>query len=86
MCDSIDVGVATDPQHVAYREANIEAGRPAGQQAFTMDCEGEHPVRLDWLHIDFQSLAHVGEATGWEAVLLEKEDSGHYLCKLTEKW
>lgn len=85
VCDSIDVSVTTDPQHIAYRESNIGSGRPAGQQAFMMEYDGEDSVRFDWLHIDFQSLMHLGEATGWDAALLETEDSGHYLCKLMEK-
>lgn len=85
VCDSIDVSVTTNPQHIAYRELNAGSGRAAGQQAFMMDCDGEDSVRFDWLHIDFHSLAQLGEAAGWEAVLLETEDSGHYLCKLMEK-
>lgn len=85
ICDSIDVGVATNPQHVAYRDANTASGRSAGQQAFVMACEGEVSTEFDWLHIDFPSLARLCVATGWEAALLEKEDNGHYLCKLTEQ-
>jgi SAM-dependent methyltransferase len=85
VCDSVDVSVTNDPQHVAYRDANAASGRPPGQQVFVMDCAGEDSTDFDWLHIDFQSLTHLCEATGWEAVLLESESSGHYLCKLTEK-
>lgn len=85
ICDSVDVSVTNDSQHVAYREANAASGRRPGQQAFVMDCAGEDSHEFDWLHIDFQSLARLGEATGWQAVPLENEASGHYLCKLTEK-
>lgn len=85
ICDSVDVSVTNDPQHVAYRDANAASGLPPGQQAFVMDCTGEDSSEFDWLHIDFQSLARSCEATGWEAVLLDSEASGHYLCKLTEK-
>lgn len=85
VCDSIDVRVTTDPQHVAYREKNIASGRPAGQQSFMMEYDGEDSVQFEWLHIDFESLAHLCEGTGWEAELLEKESSGHYLCRLMEQ-
>lgn len=85
VCDSIDVGVTDNPEHVAYRDANAASGRSPGQQAFVMDCDGEASTEFDWLHIDFTSLAQLCEATGWEATLLEKEGNGHYLCKLTEK-
>lgn len=77
--------MTAEPQHIAYRETNIRSGRPAGQQAFIMEYDGEDSVRFDWLHIDFHSLAQLSEAIGWVAVLLETEDSGHYLCKLMEK-
>jgi len=85
VCDSFDVNVTTRPQHVAYREMNLASGRPAGLQAFTMEYEGVDTIQFDWLHIDFQALAKIGETTGWEAMLLEVEDNGHYLCKLIEK-
>jgi len=85
VCDSTDVGVTVDPRHVAYREANMASGRPAGHQAFIMEYGGEDPVRFDWLHIDFQSLARISMAAGWEATLLEKKDCGHYLCKMIER-
>lgn len=84
LCDSIDVSVTTHPQHVAYRENNVAAGHPAGQQAFIMGHEDEDSVRFNWLHIDFQSLSRVCDATGWEAELLESENDGHYLCKITQ--
>jgi len=85
LCDSIDVGITTDPQHVRYRKRTIASGRPAGQQAFIMECEGVEPTVLNWLHIDFESLARMASASGWEAQLLVQEPQGHYLCKLSAK-
>jgi len=85
VCDSTDVGLTTEPQHVAYRETNMASGRPAGHQAFMMEYNDEEPVRFDWLHIDFQALERISKAAGWEAILLEQKDCGHYLCKLIEK-
>lgn len=85
LCDSIDVSVTTQPQHVAYREKNVAEGRPAGQQAFIMEHEGEDAVRFEWLHVDFRSLSKVCDTTGWDAEFLESENDGHYLCRLTEK-
>jgi len=85
VCDSIDVSATLHPQHVAYREKNLAEGRPAGQQSFTMEYEGEQSAPFDWLHIDFESISQVCIATGWKAELLESESSGSYLCKLTEE-
>ena len=85
ICDSIDVSVAEDPQHVTYREKNIESGYPAGQQAFSMDYNGEDETRFDWLHIDFSLLSEVCKDAEWSAELLDSEDDGHFLCKLTPR-
>lgn len=84
LCDSVDVSVTTHPQHVAYREKNLASGRPAGQQHFMMDHVDEDPVQFDWLHIDFHSLSQACDVTGWIAELLENENDGRYVCKLTE--
>jgi SAM-dependent methyltransferase len=84
LCDSIDVSITTDPQHVSYRERNLSSGRPAGQQSFTMECDGEEPVAFDWMHIDFNSLARVASSLGWKAEMLQEENDGHYLCRLCE--
>ena len=85
VCDSIDVSVTTDPQHLAYRKNNLASGRLAGQQSFVMVYHGEDSVRFDWLHIDFQSFSDLCDSTDWNATLLEVEDDGHYLCKLIDK-
>lgn len=85
ICDSIDVSVSKDPLHVAYREKNVESGRPPGQQAFSMDYNGEDSTIFDWLHIDFSSLSEVCNDTDWSADLLDREGDGHYLCKLTPR-
>ena len=84
LCDSIDVSITTDPRHMFYRERNLASGRPAGQQSFTMECDGEEPVAFDWLHIDFNSLARVASSLGWKAEMLQEENDGHYLCRLCE--
>ena len=84
VCDSIDVSVGKEPQHVAYREKNLASGRPAGQQAFSMECDGEDATLFDWLHVDFPSLTQVCETTGWVTELINSESDGHYLCKITQ--
>jgi len=84
VCDSIDVGVTTNSQHGAYRERNLAAGRLPGQQTFSMEYDGEDSIQFDWLHIDFQTLSDVCDKTGWTASLLNNDEGGHYVCKLTE--
>ncbi len=65
LCDSIDVSITDDPRHVAYRERNLESGRPAGQQSFTMEYDGEEPVAFEWLHMGFKSLARLASSPAW---------------------
>ncbi|BDS05767.1 hypothetical protein NT6N_08070 [Oceaniferula spumae] len=84
VCDSIDVGVTKNPQHVVYRERNLASGRLPGQQVFTIEYDGEPPIQFDWLHIDFQTLSKACDETGWKADLLSSEEGGHYLCRLAE--
>ena len=85
LCDSIDVYATEDVQHSAYRETNLAAGRPAGQQAFKIDYKGENFTQFDWLHIDFPSLSKTCESTGWIAELVESQNNGHYLCKIVQQ-
>ncbi|MGJ8678591.1 MAG: class I SAM-dependent methyltransferase [Akkermansiaceae bacterium] len=85
ICDSIDVSISTDPQHIAYRERNIKSGRPAGQQFFEMTCDGSSSARFDWLHIDFDSLEKACAAAEWHAEKITCEKDGRYLCRITEK-
>lgn len=85
VCDSIDVSVTKESQHVSYREKNLSKGLPAGQQSFVMARDGEDSVEFKWLHVDFESLARICRETEWEAALLEEAQDGHYLCKLTKQ-
>ena len=81
ICDSVDVSVSSDPIHVAYREKNIDMGRPIGQQFFIMTYDNESEP-FKWLHIDFTSLQEHCQGTGWEPCLIHEEADGHYLCRL----
>lgn len=85
LCDSIDVHVTEDPKHAAYREKNLMAGRPAGQQVFVMDYRGEDSTQFNWLHIDFISLSETCEDTGWIVELIESESDGRYVCRILEQ-
>jgi SAM-dependent methyltransferase len=79
--DSIDVAATTDPVHVAYRQKNIELGKPPGRQSFTMTYKTLHQS-YDWLHIDFSTLSEHCQKAGWEPTLIFEEPDGHYLCVL----
>jgi len=84
LCDSIDVSKTSDPVHVAYRQRNLELGKPAGQQNLVMTYKTESEP-FEWLHIDFPTLEAHCQKTGWVAGLILEEPNGHYLCTMTKK-
>jgi SAM-dependent methyltransferase len=84
LCDSIDVCITQAPVHAAYRNRNIERGCYPGQQRFTIKYEKVVGDPFDWLHLDFESLARHGKATGWNCHLIHQEPDGHYLAKIIE--
>jgi SAM-dependent methyltransferase len=45
LCDSLDVRQNTNPAHLAYQEANIRSGRPAGQRRYWMEYRGRRAAR-----------------------------------------
>lgn len=85
LCDSIDVYVTDNSDHTAYREKNLAHNLPAGQQTFHIEYKGVKSPPFNWLHIDFKTLSKESSALGWEAELLEMQEDGQYLCKITSK-
>lgn len=85
ICDSIDVSVTSDPVHSAYRQRNISIGRHSGQQTFTMTYNDLTGEPFDWLHIDFEEFSVHASRAGWRADIIEVEEDGHYLSRLTKK-
>jgi len=85
ICDSIDVSVTSDPIHTAYRQRNVSVGRPLGQQTFTMTYNDHTGESFDWLHIGFEDLSIHASRAGWDAQIIDSEEDGHYLCRLTKK-
>ncbi|MCE0521361.1 MAG: class I SAM-dependent methyltransferase [Methylacidiphilales bacterium] len=82
LCDSIDVSITQTPVHVAYRNKNIERGLYPGQQRFTIKYGDVLGAPVDWLHLDFASLARHCQVAGWSCQLIHQEPDGHYLAKI----
>ncbi len=85
ICDSIDVTVTKNPQHVLYREQNLAHGQHAGQQSFSVSCDGAESIQFDWLHIDFPTLSTICSKHGWQTEQILADSDGHYLCKITRQ-
>jgi SAM-dependent methyltransferase len=84
LCDSVDVSVTSNATHVAYRNQNAERGNPLGQQTLTIEYNGIAGKPFPWIHIDFESLAQISGAEGWDSELITQDEGGHFLCRLTK--
>jgi SAM-dependent methyltransferase len=82
LCDSIDVNVTENPVHVAYREANVRAGRYPGQQFFSISFGGERGELIAWLHIEPDRLAFHCAKAGLTCEVVVQERDGHYLARI----
>lgn len=83
LADSLDVRRTDDSKHLAYHEANREAGRYVGETRLQFQF-GEHVgPYCGWLHVDPQTLKEEARRAGWECEVLLEEESGNYLARLT---
>ena len=82
LCDSIDVNVTSDPRHVAYREANVAAGRAPGQQSLRFAFDGASGPPVEWLHVAPDSLTEAARAAGLATEVLVMLPDGRYLARL----
>ena len=83
LCDSLDVRQTTKPTYLAYQEANIRSGRPAGQRRYWMEYRGRRGEPFNWLHMDFDGLSDFARRHGWSAEMLAREEDGHYLARIS---
>ena len=82
LCDSLDVRCTTNPVHLAYQQANLSRGQPAGQMRFWIEYGGRQGRPFDWLHLDFGALRDLSRSHGWSAERLSEEAGGRYLARL----
>lgn len=84
LCDSLDVRQTTNSVHLAYQQANLDAGRSAGQMRFSIEYGGQHGEGFEWLHVDFDSLHALARNHRWSAEKLVQEEGGRYLARLID--
>ena len=82
LVDATDVRRTEDPQHLAYQQANREAGRYIGEMRLQFEFQGQAGPTCGWLHVDPQTLAQHASASGWNCTVLLQEDDGDYLARL----
>ena len=82
ICDSLDVRYTNNPLHLAYHQANCDAGRYFGEIRMQMEYKGKKWPLWKWLHVDPETLSGYAQKRGWSCKILLQEDSGDYLARL----
>ena len=83
--DSLDVGVTSDPAHLAYHEANRRAGRYAGEIRTRFEYQGQMGPQFGWLHVDSETLSKHAQRAGWTSRVVRQGPSGNYLAQLERR-
>jgi SAM-dependent methyltransferase len=80
---SLDIAAVDDASHRAYAEANVRAGRYAGEVRFTERFANLRGPLVRWLYVDFPTLQSVALAEGLSSELVAFQEDGNYLACLT---
>ncbi len=83
ICDSLDVRCTDNPVHLAYQEANRQAGHYFGEIRMQFEYKGQTGPFFSWLHVDPKTLADHAERMAWACQVSYQEKSGDYLAQLT---
>ncbi len=85
LLNSLDVSQTTNPQHLAYHQANRQAGRYIGEVKIQLGYKGVKAPVTGLLHVDAATLDGHAKKAGWSCKILVLEKDGNYLAKLTRK-
>jgi SAM-dependent methyltransferase len=85
LLDSCDVRRTDDPSHLAYHEANRQAGRYIGEIRLHLSFQGVPGPPCGWIHVDAETLGARGKTFGWTCEMMVQEEDGHYLARLTKR-
>jgi SAM-dependent methyltransferase len=83
LLDSQDVRLTDDASHLAYHEANQRAGRYFGEIRLQLGFRGKKGPPCGWLHVDAETLQERATIAGWKTEVIVREETGHYLMRLT---
>ena len=81
LLDSYDPGPG-DVEGAAERRGSLGAGRYPGEMRFQLEYAGKRGPTLEWLFVDFETLADRAAHEGWSAERIWQEEEGHYLARL----
>jgi len=82
LLNSLDVRHTNAPAHLAYHEANRQAGRYIGEIRLYFEYKGLKGPSFGFLHVDAETLAGHASTAGWCCEILVQEEDGNYLARL----
>lgn len=83
LLDSLDVRRTSDPQHLAYQEANRRAGRYVGEIRIQFEFRGRAGPCCGWMHLDSETLKEHARKACWKCGVVHEADGGEYLASLS---
>jgi hypothetical protein len=85
LLNSCDVSNTSSPEHLSYHELNIKAGRYIGEIGMKIRYKDVIGELFSWLHVDSKTLSECASKTGWNMEVIDQEEDGNYLARLTIK-
>lgn len=83
LAHSLDVRRTDDPDHLAYHEANRDAGRYVGETRVQFEHGDQVGPYCAWIHVDSEMLGRCAASAGLGCEVLLAEESGDYLACLS---
>ena len=80
--DTLDVRCTSNPIHLAYQEANRQAGRYFGETRIHFEYMGQKGPLFGWLHVDPETLTNRALKADWACQVISQEEGGDYLARL----
>ncbi len=80
---SLDVRGTSDAGHLAYQEANRNAGHYIGEIRTQLEFQVSTGPYCGWLQVDAETLREHAESAGWRCDVVLRAEGGDYLAKLT---
>jgi SAM-dependent methyltransferase len=85
LLNSLDVSKTDNPQHLAYHQANKQAGRYIGEVKMQLEYKGVKAPFTGFIHFDAATLAGHAKKLGWSCKILVQEKDGNYLAQLARQ-
>ena len=71
------------PEEVSRPGVNVAAGRYIGEIGLRLFYKGIEGAPFSWLHVDPETLSGYAFKAGWQTEIVEREEDGNYLARLT---